>query len=78
MSMTIGELRKQLDAWEADWTESDDKFLGTFESQAVLTDHFDWQPHRREGENTYQGIGPAKLIPSWELGLVFAQDENDE
>jgi len=72
--MNIGELRKQLDDWESKWTKEDVKYLGEFESQAVLTDHYSGPPRECK---TYQGIGPAKLYPYWELGLCIVPDEDE-
>jgi hypothetical protein len=75
--ITIKQLREQLDAWEADWTVADVQYLGTFEGQPVLTDCYAFGTTRtRSGPNAYQGLGPAKLIPHWELGLVIAQDDS--
>jgi hypothetical protein len=75
--ITIKQLREQLDAWEADWTESDVQYLGSFEGQPVLTDSYAFGKTRsRSGPNAYQGLGAAKLIPYWELGLVIAQDDS--
>lgn len=63
--LTIGELRRQLADWEANWDET----LGKFEDQAILTDRYDSEGH-------YLGVGEAKLLSAWELGLLIVQKED--
>ena len=67
--MTIKELREILDRWEQDWTDKDQEFLGRFEDQVVVTDCFD-------GKGKFAGIGAAKVLPQWELGLWITGDED--
>lgn len=69
--MTIDDLRKQLDEWESKWTGVDDKHLGPFGSQTIFVDYYSNLPNEN---STYQGLGPAKLIPYWELGLCIVSD----
>lgn len=63
--LTIKKLREKLDAWEKDWTEQDVQYLGSFDSQPVITNHFDPQ------WGTFQGVGAANVLPHWELGLLI-------
>ena len=62
--LTIGELRKELDRLESLWDM--DEYLGKFENQPIMVDCL------KDGK--YAGIGHARIVPYWELGLCFFQD----
>lgn len=68
MSVTIGELRSKLDELEKEWIDKDyPEFFGPFDDQHLITDH--WT------DDGYQGLGPVKITPYWELGLLIGPDE---
>lgn len=69
--LTIGQLREHLDKLERDWNEGKyEEFFGLFENQPVVVDHYE-KVNDDSGHCTYQGIGDAYCIASWDLGLCM-------
>ena len=62
--LTIKELREELDRLEFLWDM--DEYMGAFEDQTVMGDCY----HNEK----YEGIGPARIVPYWELGLCIFQE----
>lgn len=56
--MTINELRKLLNALEAEWTEMDNQYLGEFGDQKILAD-------------TEEGLASVRAVADFPLGLVL-------
>lgn len=73
--LTIGQLREKLNELEKGW-EADDwaEMFGEFDDQQVLVD---WYDERPISATKYKGIGPAKIVPYWELGLCIIPDEEE-
>lgn len=74
---TVGELRKSLDDFEANWTDKDRELLGEFQDQAICTPY--WTEHDSDQGGTYRfaGYGPAEL--HYDLsGLGFIIEDNED
>ncbi len=78
MSLTITQLREELDRLEEKWDDGWVEFFGPFGNQEVLVDCYDNQPNKAM---RYTGIGPAMVYPYWELGLCIfpeVEETNEE
>lgn len=65
--LTVKQLRDWLDDQEEAWTGMDEKYMGKFEDQTVVTDF--WKSNGNH-EFKYSGIGPASTsMQMIELGV---------
>ena len=73
--LTVKTLREWLDQQEATWTETDDLYLGTFDSQVILVDYY----RRKEdgGELQYNGVGPSEIAACYELGILISPSDHN-
>ena len=63
--LTVGTLRKYFDAWEAAWTEQDDKMLGKFEDTPVYC----WPSDK--------GVCKAKIVYDGGLDFIIMEKEDE-